>query len=419
MSSALFLYRVATSMLSPLLPVLLRRRARAGKEDIGRLNERLARNLPNRLPGTLVWLHGASVGESKLLLELGQRMRAERPDIMLLFSSQTLTSARILGPILPDHAFHVMAPLDTPGIAKRFIDHWQPAICIFGEGEIWPNLILAAERAGIPRALVNARMTEKSANGWQRFREAFQRLIGNFDAVLSADTETSRRLERLLGEPVQSSGNLKSAMRPPEANEIELERIRQTFLNGRPCYLAASTHAGEEALFLNALEDYPDIAMIIAPRHPERGDEIESLLREHGFSVARRSRGENPTSRDKVLLADTIGEMGLWYRLAEKVYLGGGHTPGIGGHNPLEPIRLGKPVVSGPDVFNFKSMMDSLSAQELIRLEKAPRSVGQALMQMKPPDPAAVEALVADADTPMQTTLEFLLPLLPEPGLLE
>ena len=420
MTPALYLYRVLTSASAPFLRGALKRRARAGKEDISRLNERQARNMPRRAPGgTLIWLHGASVGESQLLLELGQRLLATRSDLLLLFTSQTQTSARLLGPALPDRAIHLMAPLDTPGTARRFIRHWQPDLCIFGEGEFWPNLILEAEKHGAKRALVNGRMTDKSATGWQKLSRTFRRLVGNFDVVLAADSDTAQRLETLLGKPVQSSGNMKSALPPPGASDIELQRLSTGFLGERRCLLAASTHPGEEAIFLDSLKGDDETALIIAPRHPDRGAEIEALLKARGLTYARRSRGEIPTPRTRVLLADTMGEMGLWYRLASAVYLGGGHASGIGGHNPLEPVRLGKPVVTGPDVHNFASMMDDLEKRGLVRKLKTPKAIGKALATMEPPAADAILALNQEADAPMNVTLEALIPLLPEPGLLQ
>ncbi|WP_340693819.1 glycosyltransferase N-terminal domain-containing protein [Hyphomonas sp.] len=419
MTPAFHLYRAFARIASPFLPGLLRRRARAGKEDFGRMNERLARGMPNRRPGRLVWLHGASVGESRLLLELGHRLVAARPDLMLLFTSQTLTSARLLGPALPDAAIHLMAPLDTPAIARRFIRHWQPDLCVFGEGEIWPNLIFEAGRSGAKRALVNARMTQGSADGWRRVRKLFGKLVGAYDVVLAADTDTAQRLGSLLGHNVRSAGNLKSALPGPEASDFEIKRIRDGFIGTRRCLVAASTHADEEALFLDAVSDMPDTALIIAPRHPERGDEVEALIKARGLLHARRSKGQVANTRTRVLLADTMGEMGLWLRLADAVYLGGGHAEGVGGHNPLEPVRFSKPVVTGPDVFNFASMMADLEARGLVRIANDAAGVADALQNAPPPSVAAVEALAEHADAPMVETLAALLPLIPEPGLLQ
>ncbi|MEZ5945664.1 MAG: hypothetical protein R3C04_02200 [Hyphomonas sp.] len=184
----------------------------------------------------------------------------------------------------------------------------------------------------------------------------------------------------------------------------------------RKCYLAASTLPGEEALFLDAVKAIPDAALIIAPRHPERGADIADLLRARGLPFARRSKGDAPNQRTSVLLADTMGEMGLWYRLADSVYLGGGNTPDVGGHNPLEPIRLGKPVVSGPDVFNFATMISDLEERNLIRLLKTPKAIGRALTTMPPPSTASLDLLAHEADEPMQVTLEALRPLLPGNG---
>lgn len=419
MTPALQLYRLVGRIASPCLPGLLRRRGRAGKEDLGRLNERLARAMPARRPGQLVWLHGASVGESRLLLELGHRLLEARADLMLVFTSQTLTSARLIGPALPDAAIHLMAPLDTPAIARRFIQHWRPDLCVFGEGEIWPNLIFEAGRSGAKRALVNARMTQGSAQGWRKARKLFQKLVGRFDVVLAADTDTAQRLGSLLGRTVRSAGNMKSALPGPAASDIEIRRIRDGFVGGRRCLVAASTHAGEEELFLDAVSGMPDTAIIIAPRHPERGDEVEALVKARGLPHARRSKGQVANLRTRVLLADTMGEMGLWLRLADAVYLGGGHAEGVGGHNPLEPVRFAKPVVTGPHVFNFAPMMADLESRGLVTIAADTAGVADALQNAAPPPQAAIDALAEHADAPMTETLTALLPLIPAPGLLQ
>jgi 3-deoxy-D-manno-octulosonic-acid transferase len=410
---SLRLYRTATTLAAPFLGLVLQARARDGKEDFLRIDERFARKLPPRLPGALVWLHGASVGESLLLLELGRRLIAARPGLMLVFTSQTLTSARLMGAQLPDAAIHLMAPLDTPAAARRFISHWKPDVCVFGEGEIWPNLIHESARLGARRALVNARMTETSAAGWARWRGLFASLLGSFDVILAAE-----RLQRLLGTPIAIGGNLKSALPVPAASVIEQQRMAADFVAGRRCYLAASTHDGEEALFLDALAGEDDTALIIAPRHPERGDAVEAELKSRGLTFARRTRHEAPNARTRVLLADTMGEMGLWLRLADAVYLGGGHAPDVGGHNPLEPLRLGKPVCSGPHVFNFAGLVGDLQSRGLITLVADAGALGAALKLAQPPDATALADLAARADAPMNQTLVALLPLLPEPGLL-
>lgn len=416
MTPALFAYRLATYAMSPFLGFVLRARAKAGKEDYLRLHERYAKRLPPRRPGPLVWLHGASVGESGLLLELGRRLIAARPGVMLVFTSQTQTSARLLGPLLPDNAIHAMAPLDTPQAARRFIQHWKPDICVFAEGEIWPNLIHEARKSGARTALVNARMTQKSAEGWQRVRGLFRQLVGRFDIVLAADLDTGQRLEGLLGRPVRAAGNLKSALPPPAANEVELTRIATNFIAGRRCLLAASTHPGEEEIFLDAAATLDeDVALIIAPRHPERGEEIETLLKQRGLRHARRSKGVQPDKRDRVLLADTMGEMGIWLRAATAVYLGGGHAEGVGGHNPLEPIRLNRPVATGPRVHNFADLMTSLEASGLVHKVSDSAALAD-FLRMPPPVPAdALTALAAQSDEPMLLTLGALLPLLPKP----
>ncbi len=413
MSPALFFYRRITSCIGPFAPSIFRKRAKAGKEDVDRIHERLARNLPPRLPGPLIWLHGASVGESLVLLGLGNRLLEQRPDLMLLYTSQTQTSAKLLSKSLPDRALHQMAPVDTPGAARRFIRHWQPDTCIFAEGEIWPNLIVEADRSGAKLALVNARMTQKSLKGWGRFKGMARNIFYRFDLIVASDQLTAGGLALLLKRAILGAGNLKSALPPPTASQDDVAVLQSSFIGDRRCWLAASTHEGEEALFLEAVSAEPKTAVIIAPRHPERGNEVEALINARGLNCARRSRGDAPTADTHVLLADTIGEMGLWFALCDAVYLGGANAENVGGHNPHEPLRFGLPVVTGPHGFNFQAAMHDLADRNLLEIANAPDALRECLQDARPPDAAALDALQAEADAPMQQTLDYLAPLLP------
>lgn len=410
------LYRLATLALSPFVPWLLKRRVRADKENAARLNERTARRLPARPDTPVIWLHGASVGESMMLATLGEALQAERPGMTLLFTSQTQTSAGLLKDRLPTGAVHQMAPIDTPFVAQRFIDHWQPALMIAAESDLWPNLIRKADAAGTHLALVNARMTDKSIAGWKRWRATAKALLSSFDVILAADERTAKGLGDLTGQTIPMPGNLKTALPPPVADDGELLAVRQSFLSDRPCLLAASTHDGEEALVLDAWEQVsPRPALILAPRHPERGREIEALLRARGLSFSSRSRDQVPGAGTDILLADTMGEMGLWYRLANLVYLGGGHAPGVGGHNPMEPVRLGKRVMTGPRTFNFEEVIDDLSSKGAVDIVEDADALAAAIRNDS--GHALPDMLLADiqaaSHAPLTATLEALRPLLP------
>ena len=415
------LYRTATATLSPLVGSLLRQRVRRGREAQGRLNERHAQDLPPRPAGQLAWLHGASVGESLMLVELGRALLARHPQLSLLMTSQTQTSAALLADRLPARTIHQMAPVDTPAIARRFVSHWQPGLVIMAEGEIWPNLLAEADRAGAALALVNARMTRKTLDGWARWPDTARQVFSRFDLLLAADPSTAEGLSGLAGRKVACPGNLKTALPPPAAEPTQLETLRQDFVAGRTCLVAASTHPGEEELLLDALSGIsPRPALILAPRHPERGDTLAELCRAAGYTTAQRSRGEPATGETDILLADTLGELGLWYALADLVYLGGGHGEGIGGHNPLEPVGLGRPVLTGPLVHNFETVMARLErdgALERVDAAALPRRLAEALSDgMAAPSRELLNALASEAQAPMLATLDALDALVRRPA---
>lgn len=356
----LALYGAATGLLEPLAPAALAARARRGKEDPRRLAERLGRAAARRPEGPLVWLHGVSVGESVSLLPLVSALRARRPDLAVLVTSGTRTSAELLARRLPEGVIHQFAPVDAPGAVRRFLDHWRPGLAVLVESELWPNLILAARDRGTRLALVSARMTEASARGWARLPGSARALLSAFDAVLPQDAATEARLARL-GAAVGPRLNLKRVGEPLPCDVAELERLR-TAVQGRKVVLAASTHPGEEALvveaFRRAAPDPAEAILVLAPRHPERGPALAAEL-----GAARRGAGEGPPLDGRPYLADTLGELGLLFRLAEVVVMGGGFAPGVGGHNPLEPARLGRGVLTGPHVFNAADVYAEMFAR--------------------------------------------------------
>ena len=329
--------------LEPLAPSLLRARARRGKEDPGRISERLGRAGLPRPEGALIWLHGVSVGETTSLLPLVAALRTRRPDLTILVTCGTTTAAALLAQRLPEGVIHQFAPVDGPGAVRRFLDHWRPNAAVFVESELWPNLILAAKARGVRLALLSARMTAASANGWSRWPASARALLSAFDLIMPQDAATDERLNRL-GGTTGPRLNLKLVGEPLPADMAELDRLRAA-LAGRKVVLAASTHPGEDASIANAVRKAaPGGVLILAPRHPERGAEIAAML-----GGALRSRGE---AMGPVYVADTLGELGLFFRLADIVVMGGSFVPGIGGHNPLEPARIGRPILTGRYVFN-------------------------------------------------------------------
>ena len=367
-SPGLAAYGLALAALEPLAPALLRARARRGKEDAERLDERLGRPQALRPPGEVVWLHGVSVGESVSLLPLAEALRARRPDLTLLVTSGTRTAAELLARRLPPGVIHQYAPVDGPRAVAGFLDHWRPATAVLVESELWPNLITAAAERGVRLALVSARMTQKSADGWARAPAAARALLGRFDLILPQDAATAERLQKL-GGAAGPQLNLKQVGEPLPCDEDELARLRG-LTAGRPVILAASTHPGEEVLIAEAVHELrahqPGLLLIIAPRHPERGAAVAALLSEAGFNTARRSEGEAPGPLTTAYVADTLGELGLFFRLADLVVMGGGYAPGVGGHNPLEPARLGATILTGPSVFNaqatYQAMFEEVAA---------------------------------------------------------
>ncbi|MEO1322213.1 MAG: glycosyltransferase N-terminal domain-containing protein [Pseudomonadota bacterium] len=397
---------------------IFRRRARAGKEDAARINERFAKELVDRPNGPLIWFHAASVGESQLQLELARRLIGEAlASCNLLFTCQTQTAAKLVtaavneGAFLDRACFQQMAPVDTQRSVQRFLNHWKPNIAVVAEGEIWPNTLLELHSRDVPAILINARMTEKSILGWMRWPETARKVFSSFDLMIAADVQTQTGLSELSGREVICPGNLKSALPAPTVDEHMLQTLRKE-TGERPTLLAASTHAGEEALIIDAwMQLDPKPFLIIAPRHPDRGDEVDRLLSMTRAAVSRRSEEDPLTAQTEILLADTMGEMGLWYRLADTVYLGGGHAPGVGGHNPLEALQLGKPVVSGPSVFNFRDLSKRLLQFQGYSIVHDVDELISAYPAL-PVSEDMSEMLKADALGPMSTTLQSLAPIL-------
>jgi 3-deoxy-D-manno-octulosonic-acid transferase len=351
-------WRAAAALAAPLLRAHLRRRAARGKEEASRLAEREGFSAA-RPEGPLVWLHAASVGETQSALPLITAMTTARPDLSVLLTTGTVTAARLIAARAPERVIHRYAPLDVPGWVARFLEGWRPDLGVFVESELWPNLIEAAAARGVPLALVNARMSRRSARFWQLSGGAGRRLVSRFGLVAAQGEADAARFAALGAAPV-AWGNLKHAAPPLPADAAELAALRAA-LGPRPAWIAASTHPGEEAAALAAhralAPRIPGLLTILAPRHPERGAEVAALAAP--LPLARRSLGERPGPETEVLLFDTIGELGLAYRLAQVAFVGGSLVP-RGGQNPLEPARLGLPVLVGPRHANFAETVAAL-----------------------------------------------------------
>jgi 3-deoxy-D-manno-octulosonic-acid transferase len=377
----------------------LQDRLAAGKENGERLDERRGIARRPRPDGPLIWFHAASVGESLALLELIRKLLEERPDLHVLVTTGTVTSAEVMGDRLPDRAIHQFVPLDARRFVARFLDHWQPDLAIWTESELWPTLITETHGRGIPMLLVNARMSKASHDRWRFLRGMVKSLLQRFDFALVQDDLTEIYLRRLGMSPdrMQVTGTLKEGAAALPANEAELSALRAD-LAGRPVWLAASTHPGEETKVLEAhraaLKGNPRLLLVLVPRHPERGDALAEQLQSDGWLFNRRGADELPDPEAQVYLADTVGELGLWYRLAPISFVGGSLEP-IGGHNPFEPAALGSAILHGPYVTNFVDIYQRLTEARAARLVSSPASMAEAVNDLLSPDRCAAMAHAA------------------------
>lgn len=367
------LYRVYVAASMALVPFVARatiRKLRNNGVAVHRSHERLGHATEDRAQGTLVWFHAASVGESLSVLALITRMGAALPHAHFLITSGTATSATLIERRMPLRCVHQFAPLDAPGPLKRFLKHWRPDAAVFVESELWPQMLRRTRDTGAAMALVNARLSEKSIASWAKRPRLAAYVLEVFDLILTQNDAMAEAMVRIHAPAprVARGQNLKSFAGPLPRDEDLIFETRAA-LGHRPVWIAASTHAGEEKIVLQAhkrlRETHPDLALILVPRHPERGAEVLQLIADTGMDYTRRSRGEH--AGGAVFLADTLGELGNWFALSPIVFLGGSLLP-IGGHNPFEVAQSGATVLSGNHVFNFAETYAAMEAEGAARI---------------------------------------------------
>lgn len=368
------LYRFLTFAGAPVVNAYLRFRLSKGREDSERFAERFGHPSKARPEGPLIWCHAASVGESVSLLLLIDRIRQAHPEVSFVVTSGTVASARLMEHRLPAYAIHQYVPVDlSPGI-KRFLDHWKPALALWIESELWPNMLASLKARGVPTLLLNARMSEASFKNWRRVPGFAREVLSSFALCLAQTEADLARFQALKAPNVKNAGNLKYASLPLGFDAQELAGLRGA-IGDRPVWLMASTHPAEEALALHAhcllLPQHPRLLTVIAPRHSVRGDEVAAEIASLGLTFSRRSKGEAIGPETQVYLADTMGEMGLFYALSPITVVGGSFA-GTGGHNPIEPAHLGSAIVFGPSMHNFSEIeAEFISAKAAIRIDGA------------------------------------------------
>ena len=353
-------YRGLSSAATPLVPALIRQRLRHGKEDPERSDERRGVSHGVRPQGPLIWIHGASVGEVLAAVALIERLRAL--NIRILITSGTVTSAAIVAKRFPPDVIHQYVPYDAPRFVDRFLDHWRPSLALFIESDLWPNLILAGAARRVPMVLINGRMSPRSFPRWRRMSGTISALLGRFDVCLAQSRADAERFVALGSRNVVTTGNLKLDVAAPPADPAKLDLL-MTITRGRPVIVAASTHPGEEEILIAThkalLRAFPALLTVIVPRHPNRGPAIANMVAAAGLRPNLRSREELPVPATSIYVADTMGELGLFYRLAPIVFMGGSLVE-HGGQNPIEAVKLGAAIVHGPHIFNFGDVYEAL-----------------------------------------------------------
>jgi len=382
------LYAGLLRLALPLALLRLYWRGRRDPDHRRRWAERLGHFPPLPRIGCL-WVHAVSVGETRAALPLIRALRTRYPELPLLVTTTTLTGSRQVREALGDQVQHVYAPYDLPGAVRRFLRRTRPKLAVIMETELWPNLLRRCAVEGIPVLIANARLSERSARGYARIRGLTAAMLRDVD-LIAAQADADAERFRALGAPrVQVIGNLKYDLTLPEDLPERGRQLRRALLGEqRLVWIAASTHAGEEEQVLDAFarvrHRWPELLLLLVPRHPERFDGVAALCRARGFELVRRGERRLCTPDTAVFLGDSMGELLLFYAAADLAFVGGSLVP-TGGHNVLEPALLGLPVAFGPHMFNF-----SEAGQRLLAADAAWQVADAAALA------AAVDRLLAD-----------------------
>lgn len=386
-------YSVLSSLAGPFLKVWLKIRAQRGKEIANRIPERFGIAREVRPSGRLAWVHAASVGESLSVLPLIKALNAH--GWRCVITTGTVTSAELLKDRLPSNAIHQFAPLDRRVWVERFYDHWHPDLILWTESELWPNTLTTITTRGTPAILVNGRLSDRAYNGWHRRKAWAGHLLASFSTILTQSDEDARRFETLGGRNVHTVGNLKYSGDVLPADTEKLNALRSEIIS-RPVWLAASIHPGEETAIALAHKitqrSHPDILTIVVPRHPDRAAAMVSLFSEAGLKVAQRSKGDPIAASTDIYLADTMGEMGVFYTACDIVFIGKSLAVG-GGQNPVEPVQLGGAVLFGPSMANFRDISTELLECGAAGEVKDGQELGAAIIRLLD-DEGAREAMI-------------------------
>ena len=391
----LLAYRAAVTLGKPFIDCVINKRCREGKEDPARIGERRGKPSRNRPKGSLIWIHAASLGESLSVLPLIQLLHSRYKRCNFLITTGTVTSAKMLSKRLPKNVIHQFVPVDCPQWVDSFLDHWQPSLAMWVESEFWPNLIKLTESRNIPMVLVNGRISPRSLQSWSRFPGTIASLLSGFKLCLAQSHTDMKNLRTLGAANVQMLGNLKYASAPLPADTQIVTELKASFAD-RPAWLAASTHPGEEEFIINTHKNLsdklPKLLTIIAPRHPIRGELIAELAANQGLTGQLRSRAKALRPNTDIYIADSIGELGVFYRVAPVSFIGGSLIP-HGGQNILEAAKLGSAVIFGPFTENFNEI-----TSEMVRTAAAVRIDKPAALEN------AVYSLLIDASTRQSQT---------------
>lgn len=315
--------------------------------------------------GNLVWFHAVSVGESEALFPLIKHIQHNRPDLSLLVTTTTPTGSERVKAVLGETVLHVYLPYDMPDTVARFMQHFKPKMAVIMETEIWPNLFAACKQRTIPLYLVNARLSGKSARGYQKLGRLSQEAVRNITTIAAQSKQDAERYMRIgaLSDQVHVTGNIKFDISIEPSLLKSGKDLKTGLLQGRKVWIAASTHKGEDEIFLKVYQQlktrFPALLLMLVPRHPERFNDVKKLSEQAGLQTVMRTQAQQISADTDVYIADTMGELKMLYASADIAFVAGSLIP-VGGHNVLEAAALGLPVIFGPNMFNFREIAQGL-----------------------------------------------------------